>query len=483
LQFSAKSCSGGGNVPEQHDLKNILSLESIKNIFDTLDEGILIVDRECRIMFYNRTLSHFEGLDASLVVGKTIFEVFPSITPEESTLYRVVMTGKPIKGRFQQYFNYKGKQIKTVNTTIPITDRSEIIGALEVSRDISVILDLSEKVVNLQQGFGCKSTRSKNVGLKYNFDNIIGKNNRIQEIIGILKKASQTTSSILIYGETGTGKELFAQSIHNASPRKNMPFIAQNCATLPESILEGILFGTTRGSFTGAIDKPGLFEQADGGTILLDEINNMGHALQTKLLRVLQEGVVRRLGDVTDIPVDVRIIATTNEKPSKLLESGKLKQDLFFRLSVIYVEIPPLRERREDIYDLVYYFIKKYNEKFNKNVSGIQEDVIDIFQEYTWPGNVRELEHVIEALMNYVDEGQIKREHLRFLSFGAFKNYIEKETPVFTGVQFKKRIFDYEKNLIVEVINSTQGNITKAAQKMGIKRQLLQYYMKKYGIR
>jgi arginine utilization regulatory protein len=422
-------------------------------------------------------------LDASLVVGKTIFEVFPSITPEESTLYRVVMTGKPIKGRFQQYFNYKGKQIKTVNTTIPITDRGEIIGALEVSRDISVILDLSEKVVNLQQGFGCKSTRSKNVGLKYNFDNIIGKNNRIREIICILKKASQTTSSILIYGETGTGKELFAQSIHNASPRKNMPFIAQNCATLPESILEGILFGTTRGSFTGAIDKPGLFEQADGGTILLDEINNMGHALQTKLLRVLQEGVVRRLGDVTDIPVDVRIIATTNEKPSKLLESGKLKQDLFFRLSVIYVEIPPLRERREDIYDLVYYFIKKYNEKFNKNVSGIQEDVIDIFQEYTWPGNVRELEHVIEALMNYVDEGQIKREHLRFLSFGAFKNYIEKETPVFTGVQFKKRIFDYEKNLIVEVINSTQGNITKAAQKMGIKRQLLQYYMKKYGIR
>ncbi|MDN5311949.1 MAG: arginine utilization regulatory protein [Thermoanaerobacteraceae bacterium] len=169
--------------------------------------------------------------------------------------------------------------------------------------------------------------------------------------------------------------------------------------------------------------------------------------------------------------------------PSKLLESGKLKQDLFFRLSVIYVEIPPLRGRREDIYDLTYYFIKKYNEKFNKNVSGIQEDVIDIFQEYTWPGNVRELEHVIEALMNYVDEGQIKREHLRFLSFGAFKNYIEKETPVFTGVQFKKRIFDYEKNLIVEVINSTQGNITKAAQKMGIKRQLLQYYMKKYGIR
>lgn len=470
-------------MPGQHDLKKILSLEIIKNIFDTLDEGILIVDRECRIMFYNRTLSHFEGLDADMVLGRTIFEVFPSITTEESTLYQVVKNGKPIKGRFQQYFNYKGKQIKTVNTTIPITDMGHIIGALEVSRDISVILDLSEKVVDLQQGFGRKSARTRNVGLKYNFDNIIGKSEGIQDIIGILKKASQTTSSILLYGETGTGKELFAQSIHNASPRKNMPFIAQNCATLPESILEGILFGTTRGSFTGAVDKPGLFEQADGGTILLDEINNMGPALQTKLLRVLQEGVIRRLGDVTDIPVDVRIIATTNERPSELLESGRLKQDLFYRLSVIYVEIPPLRERREDIWDLTHYFIRKYNEKFNKNISGIHEDVVKIFQEYKWPGNVRELEHVIEALMNYVDEGQIKREHLRFLSFGAFKNYVEKETPDFTGVQFKKRTFDYEKNLIIEAIKSTRGNITKAAQKMGMKRQLLQYYMKKYGIR
>jgi len=229
-------------VPEQNDLKDILSLEIIKNIFDTLDEGILIVDRECRIMFYNRTLSRFEGLDASQVMGKTVFEVFPSITSEESTLHRVIMTGKPIKGRFQQYFNYKGKQIKTVNTTIPIADAGKIIGALEVSRDISVILDLNEKVMNLQQG--SRSARSRNVGLKYDFNGIIGTNERIREIIGILKKASKTTSSILLYGETGTGKELFAQSIHNESPRKNMPFIAQNCATLPESILEGILFGT-----------------------------------------------------------------------------------------------------------------------------------------------------------------------------------------------------------------------------------------------
>lgn len=464
-------------------LKDILSLEIIKNIFDALDEGILIVDETCRILFYNRTLSHFEGLDASQVLGKTIFEVFPSITPEQSTLYQVIMTGKPIKGRFQQYFNYKGKQIKTVNTTVPIFDEGRILGALEVSRDISVVLDLNEKIVNLQQGLHLKYSHAKNLGLKYRFENIITKNKKIEEIICILKKASQTSSSVLIYGETGTGKELFAQSIHNASPRKNKPFIAQNCATLPESILEGILFGTTKGSFTGALDKPGLFEQADGGTLLLDEINNMGPALQTKLLRVLQEGVVRRLGDVNDIPVDVRIIATTNERPSDLLESGRLKQDLFFRISVIYVEIPPLRERPEDIYPLISFFIKKYNEKFNKNVTGIEDDVIDIFHKYSWPGNVRELEHVIEALMNYVDEGQIKSEHLRFLSFGSFKNYIKKETPDFARVPLKRRVSNFERDIIIEAINSTNGNITKAAQEMGIKRQLLQYYMKKYDIK
>ena len=190
---------------------------------------------------------------------------------------------------------------------------------------------------------------------------------------------------MLIYGETGTGKELFAQSIHSDSPRRYMPFIAQNCAALPESILESILFGTTKGSFTGAEDKPGLFEQADGGTILLDEINNMHISLQTKLLRVLQEGVIRRLGGVSDIPVDVRIIATTNEKPSELLKKGKLRHDLYYRISVINVEIPPLRERINDIDELIDFFIKKYNKKFAKNITGIEEEVINIFKKYKCP--------------------------------------------------------------------------------------------------
>ncbi|WP_422444434.1 sigma-54 interaction domain-containing protein [Thermoanaerobacterium sp. DL9XJH110] len=466
----------------EEKLEDILKLETVREIFDTLEEGVLIVDRDCRILFYNKTLSNFEGLDPIFVVGKTIFEVFPSITPQESTLFQVIKTGKSVAGRYQQYFNCRGKQIKTVNTTIPITCGGEVIGAAEVSRDVSMIINLTERVADLQQKSTGTSKHQKKYAGRYSFDDILGHNEKIRKIIEMLKKVSMTSSSVLIYGETGTGKELFAQSIHNASPRRHMPFIAQNCAAIPESILEGLLFGTTRGSFTGALDKPGLFEQADGGTMLLDEINSMPISLQSKLLRVLQEGVIRRVGGSQDIPVDVRIIATTNENPIELTKNGKLRQDLFYRLSVIYVEIPPLRERPDDISELAEFFIKKYNEKFHRKVTGINWEVMDIFRGYSWPGNVRELENVIEALMNYVDYGEIRKEHLQFLSFGPFKNYLNEQHYSSENPEFKGIINDYQKKVILDVLRSTGANITKAAKKMGIKRQLLQYYMKKYNI-
>ncbi len=462
-------------------LKQLLSYERIKQIFDALDEGIIIVDKDYRILFYNKTLNRFEGLDSTSVVGKKLLEVFPSLTPKESTIYQVIKTGQPLFNRFQQYFNYKGREIKTINTTIPIIENGNIAGALEISRDITEIYVLSEKVKELQQKLIGNKQKKNNVGLKYSFDNIIGKNKKIRNIIEVLKKVSKTTSSVLIYGETGTGKELFAQSIHAESPRCSKPFIAQNCAALPETLIEAILFGTTRGSFTGAEDKPGLFEQADGGTLLLDEINCMGLSLQSKLLRVLQEGVVRRIGATRDIPVDVRIIATTNIQPAELLKQGKLRNDLFYRLGVVCIEIPPLRERMDDLQDLVEFFIDKYNRKFGKNIKGIDEEVLAIFREYSWPGNIRELEHVIEGVMNYVDEGIIRARDLKFLSFGSFKNYIEKRPSSEKNMQSK--IDEYERKLIIQVLKTTRGNITKAADKLGMKRQSLQYRLKKYGIK
>ncbi|MCG0275429.1 MAG: sigma 54-interacting transcriptional regulator [Thermosediminibacteraceae bacterium] len=461
-------------------LKEIISFSTIKQIFDALDEGIIIVDRDYNIIFYNKTLSRIEGLESNNVIGKKLLDVFPSLTPEESTIYQVIKSGKPIFNRYQSYLNYKGKEIRTINSTIPIMENGRVLGALEISRDVSEVYSLSQKVLELQQKLIGKKPRSVNIGLRYTFDSIIGSSQKIRELVGLLKKVAGTTSSVLIYGETGTGKELFAQSIHSASPRKNKPFIAQNCAALPETLLESLLFGTTKGSFTGAEDKPGLFEQADGGTLLLDEINCMGLSLQSKLLRVLQEGVVRRIGATFDIPVDVRIVATTNERPEELLKSGRLRSDLFYRLSVIYVEIPPLRERLEDIEELVDYFIKKYNEKFGKNVKGVERQVMNLFKEYSWPGNVRELEHVIEGLINFVDDGYISVSDLKYLSFGSFKNYIEKKPELPSDV--KSQVYEYEKDLIVNALKSTGGNITKAAQKLGIKRQSLQYRLKKYGI-
>jgi arginine utilization regulatory protein len=471
---------GGDVVMGRERLKSMLDLEIIKNIFDTLDEGILIVDMECQVLFYNKTLSRFEGLDADCVVGKPLFEVFPSLTPQESTLFQVIRTGNPICGRFQQYINYLGKKFRTVNTTIPIVEDGRTVGALEVSRDISVVVNLTEKVAALQQAVSDRGKNQKNIGLRFSFDDIIGGSKSMREITDLLKKVSRTSSSVLLYGETGTGKELFAQSIHNNGPRRNKPFIAQNCAALPESLLEGLLFGTTKGSFTGALDKPGLFEQADGGTILLDEINSMGLFLQAKLLRVLQEGVVRRLGGDKDIPICVKVITTTNEHPVTLMKSGRLREDLYYRLSVIYVEIPPLRERPEDIKTLAEHFMNKYNKKFGKNLRGFDESIINIFRAYQWPGNVRELEHVIEALMNFADEGQITTQQLGFLHFGAFRNYVQLEHA--TQTRLKNRIGDYEKNLIVEILRETGGNIAQAAKKMEIKRQALQHKLKKYNI-
>jgi arginine utilization regulatory protein len=461
-------------------LEESLDLSVVKNILNTLDEGILIVDRDCRVVFYNQVLSRSEGLEPSNVLGKSLLEVFPFPAPEDSTLYRVLKTGLPIVGHFQRYINYQGRRLQTVNTTIPIIEDGELVGALEVSRDISLLISLTEKLAELQQKTVIKPGARVYREFGFCFDDIIGSSRKIREIIDKLQKVSQTSSSVLLYGETGTGKELFAQSIHNASPRKSRPFIAQNCAALPETLLESLFFGTSRGSFTGAMDKPGLFEQANGGTILLDEINSMGPLLQVKILRLLQDGLVRRLGSQEDIAVDVRIIATTNEKPGDLLRTGRLREDLFYRLSVIYLEIPALRERMEDVAELTQHFIAKYNEKFAKDISGADDRLLRILKDYRWPGNVRELEHVVEAMMNFIDVGDLTAQHLDYLGYGNFRNQLDADYGAKTGI--RDDVDWVEKNMIINTLAEYGGNVSRAATAMGLKRQALQYRLKKYRI-
>lgn len=303
----------------------------------------------------------------------------------------------------------------------------------------------------------------------------------MKENIHKCKMVANSISSVLVYGETGTGKELFVQSIHNYSYRKNKPFIAQNCAALPESLFESILFGSVKGAFTGAIDKAGLFEQANGGTLFLDEINSMPINLQAKLLRVLQDGYVRRVGDSKDRKVDVRIMAAMNEEPMEALDKGHIREDLLYRLNVVSIKLVPLRERKEDISLYVNLFIKQYNQKLDKNVSGISKEVERLFYEYNWPGNVRELQHIIEASINMVDKGLIEVRHLPiYLSENIenrdLKDNIDEVKPLNEAIE------ELEKRMIINSLKKTDGNISKASNYLSIPRQTLHYKINKYNI-
>ncbi|MCX7904057.1 MAG: sigma 54-interacting transcriptional regulator [Caloramator sp.] len=297
----------------------------------------------------------------------------------------------------------------------------------------------------------------------------IGKSNKIKEIKDYAQKISSSPSPVLIYGETGTGKEVLVKYIHDIGNRRTKPLISQNCAAVPANLLESILFGTVKGAFTEARDKKGLFELADGGILYLDELNSMPVELQGKLLRVLEDGVVRRIGDLKEVKVDVRVIASTNVEPEFCIEKGLLRRDLFYRLSVFYIKLPELKDRKEDIIELCNYFINIFNKKFNKNILGISQEVLEYFYNYDWPGNIRELKNVIEAIINIKDEGFIETKDL--------PDYIKKEHK-----GFEELVKEYEKRLIEEALSLYNGNVSKAANFLKVPRQTLQYKIKKLGI-
>lgn len=448
-----------------------------------VDEGIHVIDKNGKTLIYNEAMEGLEGLAVNEVVDKNILEVFPSLNENTSTLLRAVKTKEAMLERYQSYINKRGYNITTVNSTIPIIKDGEVLGALEISKDFTKIKELYDRVLNLTE----KPHETK-VKKNYALENITGVSPKLLKALDTAKKAAASTSTVLVYGETGTGKEVFARSIHNASKRSGNQFIAVNCAALPEGLLEGILFGTVKGGFTGAVNRPGLFEQASGGTLLLDEINSMSVNLQAKLLRVLQEGYIRRLGDVKDIPVDVRIIATTNEDPVDAIENGHMRKDLYYRLSVINVNIPPLRERKEDINLLVKEFINKYNIDFNKEVWDLAPDVYDAFMSYDWKGNVRELKNYIEGAMNMVSGHIINKEHFTPQVQETLFYRIDEEENVDTlKYDFETSLDEYidtiERDIIRRVLSQCGNNISEAARILKIKRQTLQHKMKKYSIK
>ncbi len=449
--------------------------EIMKKILNHIDEGIHVIDNHGISIMYNSTMAELEDMKEKDVLNRPLLEVFPSLNEDSSTLLNVLKTETKIINHPQTYLNNKNIEITTINTTVPIYLEGEKAGAIEIAKNITSLKNLSDEVLKLQNQL-VKSKRN------ITFDNIIGKNNTFLEVLDYAKKAAISTSSVLIYGETGTGKELVAQSIHNASNCSNKPFIAQNCAAIPETLLESILFGTVKGGFTGAIDRPGIFEQADGGTVFLDELNSMGIQLQSKLLRVIQEGILRRIGGVKDIKINTRIIASTNEEPYMALENGNLRKDLFYRINVISIYLPPLRERIDDIKLLSSWFIQKHNKRLHKQIEKLDSPVLEAFESYKWPGNVRELENTIEGAMNIVEKEKILKKGHFSHQVSAKIFAVPYKNSLLINNNLTKTLETIEKEIIENTMKTFKGNISKTALELGIKRQTLQHKLKKYNI-
>lgn len=324
----------------------------------------------------------------------------------------------------------------------------------------------------------------KKADFHYNFGKIQGQNIKFCETIAMARKAATTLSPVLIYGETGTGKELFAQSIHNASERSDQPFVAINCAAIPENLLEGIIFGTVQGAFTDAINRPGLFEQACKGTIFLDEINSMPLSLQAKLLRVIQEKTLRRVGGVSDIYINPRIISSLNVEPFDAVAQGLLRNDLFYRLGVVCLEIPPLRERKDDLPLLTDYFTNKACEKLNKPKKSVSSEVLEILKQNDWPGNVRQFEHAIECAVNFADhETQISLyDFPRYLRFVSIDHQEPVVMDIDNNMSLKTEMEKVERNKVITILEQAGGSISLAAKMLGMSRQSLYYRMNKYSI-
>ena len=325
---------------------------------------------------------------------------------------------------------------------------------------------------------------------KYGFHNIVGKSKKMQEIYRVIAKVATTDSTVLIYGQSGTGKELIARAIHFNSPRREKQFVPVDCAVLSENLLESELFGHVRGSFTGAVTtKPGLFEVADGGTVFLDEVGNISLSIQAKLLRVLQEREFTPVGGTKAKKVDIRLIAATNKDLEKMIKEETFREDLYYRLNIVPVYLPALRERQEDIPLLAVHFLKKYAEEMGKTIKGFTPETMEKLMRYPWPGNVRELENVIERTVVMIDDEMVRVEHL-ILPGQQEKEILENQIPM-TSDELKeikkqvreKAVEEIERSFVLNALERHQWNVTRAAGEVGMLRPNFQALMRKYNLR
>ncbi|MDW7674338.1 MAG: sigma 54-interacting transcriptional regulator [Bacillota bacterium] len=486
----------------------------LEAVINSIYDGVIVTDPDGKVIMYNDALAKLEELNPEKVVGQHLSEVY-SVTASTSKHLQVGKTGEPDLDSYKTFFTNEGKQVNIVADTYPVYDeKGNMLAVYSVCRNLTKIRQLLNKTLELQEqrqteqdspySFTKDDKYDDGRGsAKYRFINILGSSTVIKDVIAAAKKAARTDCAVLIYGETGTGKELFVQGMHNYSSGKNEPFVAINCAAIPESLLESMLFGTTKGAFTGAVETPGLFEQAGSGTLFLDEINSMGVNLQAKLLRVLQERSYRRVGGKQELPVNCRIFSSTNQEPWECIESGTLRKDLFYRLAVISLYIPPLRDRQSDINELLDSFIDKYSKIYGHKKVEMCSSLRSRLTSYSWPGNVRELEHVVENAISLLDQGaNLTVKYLPpYLQKKLFADgELDKTSPSLAGEssvetenvndeqkrQPQMKLGDIllaaEHNAITQALAEHQGNISRSAIALGISRQNLQYRIKKLDI-
>lgn len=393
----------GQTVRQCTDLSQLIDIFHM--IFDNNQVGITVVRADGVIIYYNEAQARLDELSPKDALGKKICEVY-NFTPEDSPTMRALRTGNPVFDSVHYYRTRYGKLVNSANAIYPLWANGAMLGAICFIQSYAAI----GMHVGFMQGpdelkTTAPSGRQPPENAHYLFSSLIGESPALLGAAKLAKKASQSSSSVMLVGETGVGKEIFAQAIHYESTRRTKPYTAINCSAVPETLLEGILFGTTKGAFTGAVNRPGLFEATNGGTLYLDEVDSMPVSLQSKLLRILQEKKVRRVGEGHERAIDVRIVSSVGRDPVSLVKSGLLRRDFYYRLGVVKVQIPPLRSRMEDIHLLVQHFLQLHSGRLGIPAPLVTPEAMAVFYAHPWPGNVRELEHTIEASMALVEPG------------------------------------------------------------------------------
>ena len=431
-------------------------------ILDSITEGVFTVDSNWRITSFNRAAEEITGIPREKAIGRKCSDMLRADVCETDCALRETMrTGQPIINKAVHIVDANGEQRAiAINTALLKAGKGEAIGGVETFRDMSLVEELRKEIEG-----------------RYCYEDIISQNHRMQGLFSILPNIAESDCTVLIEGESGTGKDLFARAIHNLSCRKNKPFVAVSCGALPDTLLESELFGYKAGAFTDAKkDKPGRFAIAEGGTVFLDEIGDVSTAVQVRLLRVLQERTYEPLGAVSSVNADIRVITATNKKVSELVEQGRFRKDLYYRINVMKLELPPLRERKEDVPLLIDNFISRFNHLRNKNISCVTDEVLTALLSYEYPGNVRELENIIEHCFVLCEGEIIEKKHLPASVCPTSSMDKAKTGEVTTFRQM-------EILLIIEALRRNKGNRAAAAKNLGINKSTLFRKLKAYNIK